>query len=260
MLAPKIIPQKFLDWNRRNGAPNGFQFNKRQWLRPIVSENRWLRWRGPFSIQGNSSTRAFEYPWAFSVGKLEPGMRVLEVGGGLSGFQFILARKGCEVFNVDPGMEKHGWPCNQQNISKLNQIFSTQVKLQNCGIEDLDLPSESFDRIFSISVIEHFPAKIIPAALANVYRLLKPGGLFVCTVDLFFNLYPFTDRAENEYGINQNIESLVAQSGLKMIAGNSAELNGFEGFSCENILSNLENYLIGNYPVLVQCMVLKKES
>ena len=49
----------------------------------------WRR-KGPFGGQGNNSTREFEYPWCFHTAKLETGMHVLEVGGGLAGFQFVL--------------------------------------------------------------------------------------------------------------------------------------------------------------------------
>jgi hypothetical protein len=30
-------------------------------------------------------------------------MRVLEIGGGLSGFQFVIDQSGCEIVNVETG-------------------------------------------------------------------------------------------------------------------------------------------------------------
>jgi hypothetical protein len=35
-------------------------------------------------------------------------MRVIEIGGGLSGFQFALSKMGCDVVNIDLGMEAAG--------------------------------------------------------------------------------------------------------------------------------------------------------
>ena len=68
--------------------------------------------RGPFTIQDNNTTRRAEYPWAYFATPLEPGLQVLELGGSLAGFQFVLDRAGCRVTNVDPGNESHGrgWP------------------------------------------------------------------------------------------------------------------------------------------------------
>jgi hypothetical protein len=44
----------------------------------------------------------------------------------------------------------------------------------------------------------------------------------------------------------------------EIVIGNPKELFGFSPFSVDSILSNLEKYLIGQYPVLVQCLVLRK--
>src|SRR5438046_146307 len=101
MLAPQRIPSSFETWNRRWGAPRGLE--RGRW--PIL-RRREVQWRaprlvGPFGFQLNNDTRRFEYPWAFHSVPVEPGMRCLEVGGSLSGFQFVLAWSGAEVVNVD---------------------------------------------------------------------------------------------------------------------------------------------------------------
>ena len=129
MLASSSIPRNYADWNRLHGAPNGHDIPC--WKRAISGTRTLQRLRGPFSIQGNNSIRRFEYPWAFDVARLEPGQRVLEIGGGLAGFQFVLDQFGCRVVNVDPGMVEQSWPCDKASMAKLNQRLAA---MSNCGI------------------------------------------------------------------------------------------------------------------------------
>jgi SAM-dependent methyltransferase len=215
---------------------------------------------GPFAIQPNSTTRTFEYPWAFFATPLTAGLRVLEIGGGLSGFQFVLDRHGCTVVNVDPGLEAKGvgWRCDSESIAKLNQVYGTTVELRNTTIDKANLTPESFDRVFSISVLEHLPDDDIRDALTFAYACLKPGGQFVMTVDLFLNVLPFTCRKSNKYGKNASISSFVNFAPFKLVQGRQDELYGFREFDPDRILGNLETYFQGDYPALVQCVVLQK--
>jgi SAM-dependent methyltransferase len=259
MLALSAMPERYVQWNNRHGAPFG---------RPIPRRTKWefLKRRqsaeqlgGPFSIQSNNTTREFEYPWAFESAQLKAGMQVVELGGGLSGFQFIVDQAGCRVVNVDPGMEVKGWPCNPASIERLNRLFGTHVELRNSTIENARLGESTVDCVFCISVIEHLTNEEIVSGMEQVYRCLKPGGLFILTVDLFLNLSPFCSRVSNEFGRNQNVRWLTELENWELVAGNRKELCGFDCFDTDAIVSNLERYLIGRYyPAMAQCLVLKK--
>jgi ubiquinone/menaquinone biosynthesis C-methylase UbiE len=214
-----------------------------------------------FAFQTNNSTRLFEYPFAFFNAHMSQGMDVVEIGGGLSGFQYVLAKQGVNVINVDPGLEAcgRGWPVDYQSIAKMNRAFGTRVVLKKCFIQDANFLDNSFDRCFSISIIEHLTDKEIISILNHVKRVLKPGGLFILTVDLFLDLKPFTKRESNEYGRNVSIQKLVDLSGMEMTLGKREELFGFPEFDPEKILSDLSRYMLGNgYPALAQLLVLRK--
>lgn len=260
MIGERRLPAEFEGWNEEHGAP--FGRGDPFWVRAkrLLPWSMLWRHRGPFAFQPNSTLRQFEYPWAFHAVSLRPGQRVLEIGGGLSGFQFVLDRMGCRVVNVDPGMEAKGvgWPCDPERMAMLNKLFGTNVELRNTTVADARLEPDSFDCAYSISVIEHLPDDDIDDVVQHVYRVLKPGGHFVLTVDLFLNLRPFTDRETNEYGRNIDVRSLVERAPFRLVQGDPAELYGFPEFDKERIQSQLERYLVGSYPALTQVLVLQK--
>lgn len=49
--------------------------------------------------------------------------------------------------------------------------------------EHVPLEEESVDAVYSISVIEHSPS-LVNFTVSEIARILVPGGLFLCTVDI----------------------------------------------------------------------------
>jgi 2-polyprenyl-3-methyl-5-hydroxy-6-metoxy-1,4-benzoquinol methylase len=261
MLAPSAIPAKLLTWNQVHGAPYGYSRPRYNFLRRFYSSESLQKMRGPFGFQGNSGTRAFEYPWAYYAAELDAPKKVLEVGGSLSGLQFVLSREGHDVTNVDPGMAAagRGWPSDQQSIARLNGWFGTSVRLQPTTIGQANLPDNDYDVFLAISVLEHLPEGDVLEVMEHANRCLKPGGRFIITLDLFLNLEPFSPRITNEWGRNQDVRWLVDASRMMLVSGERSELYGFPEFRTEIILANLEKYLMArHYPVLTQCLVLQK--
>jgi SAM-dependent methyltransferase len=261
MLAPRQIPPVFSAWNAKWHAPSGRRTPNAlpSWQRL----NRFEAWRrGLFGFQPNNSTRAVEYPWAFYIAPVVPRLRVVELGGALSGFQFVLARSGADVTNVDPFLDYGDGPYRMDPAAihaNLNKCFSTNVKLRPTSLMAAHLPSESFDRIYCISTIEHLGDEEIKNTVREVARLLDDGGLFILTVDLFLNVLPFTPRARNEFGRNISLRDLIAESSLSIVYGVEDQLFGFDAFHPSDVLANLERYLIGDpYPALTQLLVLQK--
>jgi SAM-dependent methyltransferase len=188
------------------------------------------------------------------------GMSVIDIGGSLAGFQFTLAKAGAKVTNIDPGQEASGlgWPVDQESIARLNRSFGTDVRLLNMTLEAARLEDETLDTAYSISTIEHIPPGELPSTMREIARVLKPGGHCVLTVDLFLNLHPFSDREANEWGTNIPPRMLVEESGLDLVAGRRDQLLGYPEFEPKKILADLDHYLIGSYPTLTQCLVLRK--
>lgn len=260
MIAKKEMPNSYLAWNKKWGAPFGYPPCRLETFMEKIIPAAWaITNKGMFSLQPNNDTRVFEYPWAYFAANLKQGMRVLEIGGGLSGFQFVLSKSGMHVTNIDPGMDRLGWPVNKKTFDRLNSLFKTDVTLFNHGAEEVCLQDNSFDRAFCISVIEHMPPQIAKAALINTYNALRPGGIFLLTIDLFLDVFPFTQKTENIYGINMSIKQLLDDSGFEITQGDKQELFGYPEFESTRILENLPQYFLGNiYPDLVQTLILRK--
>lgn len=262
MLAPSQISENFSRWNKQVGSPFGLPIPLAKKLKRILPKSWYWRLRGPFSIQRNNSTREFEYPFVYEKISKAQAKTILDFGGGLSGMQFVLAREGYHVINVDPGMEARGkgWPCTIESIGKLNKLFRTSVELRNTTIDNANIKENSIDTAISISVIEHLPWTEIETAMKCVWSMLKPGGRFILTIDLFLDVYPFSEANSNKYGTNIDLKKLVEVAPFFIEWGEKNELFGFDEFSMNNIVQNKKQYLVGEgYPTLVQCLVLRKQ-
>jgi 2-polyprenyl-3-methyl-5-hydroxy-6-metoxy-1,4-benzoquinol methylase len=221
------------------------------------------RVRGPFAFQSNTSTRGFEYPWAFhQVQGLGPS-RILEIGGALSGLQFVLAKSGYEVHNVDPFFDYGTGRAGQYEVdpiaehAALNRSFGTHVTLHRATLPETNFTGE-FSAVLCISTIEHLSEQDIASTLTAAKEVLAPGGLLVLTVDLFLNLEPFCDRKSNEWGSNTSIAWIEELVGFEMIVGDRCELYGYPEFSVARILSRLEEFAVSTeYPQMAQLITFR---
>lgn len=110
---------------------------------------------------------------------LRSGAKILDVGAG-SGFLSIELAQRCgassEIVAVDP------WGAAIRRLQeKTASLGLTNIRLVESTIESAGLPPDSFDLVVSNLGINNFedPA----AALAECYRVLKPGGKLLMTTN-----------------------------------------------------------------------------
>ena len=136
-------------------------------------------------------SRPYEYAWAAEFCK--PTDVVLDAACGISHpFKFYLAEKCKAVHAVDKD-ERIIQP--QAIADEIGKYFSDESKgifLENYAdikgfkhgnITELPYKINMFDKIFSISVIEHLPESEIQAALKEFHRTLKKNGTLILTAD-----------------------------------------------------------------------------
>jgi 2-polyprenyl-3-methyl-5-hydroxy-6-metoxy-1,4-benzoquinol methylase len=271
MLARRKLPPEYWRWNATWGSPQGRHVQVTRLVQLVApGASAALRHRtllarslGPFGFQTNSSTRAFEYPWAYHQLASVGPCRVLEIGGALSGLQFVLAKEGFRVHNVDPFFDYGDGDYNLDPAARhafLNRTFGTDVVLHRTTLPESRL-SGPFDAVVCVSTIEHLSDHDIEETLKLAKDLVVPGGLLVFTVDLFLNVSPFCSPADNVYGTNISIARLQQILGAEIEAGDRNELFGFDEFSTDRVLSELDELALNDaYPQLAQLVSFRSPS
>lgn len=97
--------------------------------------------------------------------KIKLGSKVLDVGCGSGDFLNAFVRAGLQGYGVD---------FSDAAISNCQDSVIRIVDLEN---ERIPFEDNSFDLIFSKSVLEHFHNPEIP--IKEMYRVLKPDGLII---------------------------------------------------------------------------------
>jgi hypothetical protein len=173
--------------------------------------------------------------------------------------QWVLARDGHEVINVDPGLSAagRGWNVDPRLHRRLTRAFGGGVSLRPTTIGNAGIPDESVDVLLSISTLEHMTPEDIAEFCRHARRVIGADGVAVITVDLYLDLTPFTHQDRNVYGCNIDVLRMLDEAGLELVVGEPSELLGFPDFAPEEIRADADRYLRGNWPAFAQCLVAR---
>jgi hypothetical protein len=111
------------------------------------------------------------------------GLKIAEIGGGNSRILQQLGKKN-NCYNIEK-FEGIG-------LGPTQEIHLKNVKNINAYVGEYDksIPSDYFDIIFSISVIEHVTTENLNNFFYDSLRILKSGGTFLHAVDLYLEEEP----------------------------------------------------------------------
>src|SRR5258708_5311287 len=120
---------------------------------------------------------------AFAVAAVQPGMKVLDVGCGRGEILRHCARLGADAFGVDyapvAGGSARKAPGRGRPAPRQNRLAPGKTGVAQSDAKRLPFPNGYFDRVLMFDVVEHLFPWELNQSLAEIARVLKPGGAFI---------------------------------------------------------------------------------
>lgn len=172
-------------------------------------------------------SRCYEFRRTYELLKPKKGELVFDLSSPKLLSHFLSERSGCKVITAD---------MNKEEVADWTSLTRERCKLPSWVIADgvsLGFKDDTFDKVFSISVLEHIPGDGDTRTMKELARVLKPGGRLVVTV-------PYAVKYRSEY-IEQDVYNLHDGKGnnfhwshfydepalrKKLIEGSGLELEG----------------------------------
>jgi SAM-dependent methyltransferase len=126
--------------------------------------------------------------------RLHPNAVALGVGCGHEELMYFLSNRVKKVYAIDLYRDKYlGGEAEEDVIEKPEKYAPFKfrkecLEIRRMDARDLKFEDNTFDFCFSLSAIEHMGGKRSKLkALKEIYRVLKPGGVFAFTTELILN-------------------------------------------------------------------------
>lgn len=113
---------------------------------------------------------------AFAVAGVQAGMKVLDVGCGRGEILRHCARLGADAYGVDYA------PVALELASRVvagERATPGKMGVAQSDAKRLPFPAAHFDRVLMFDVVEHLYPWELEQSLAEIRRVLKPGGAFI---------------------------------------------------------------------------------
>lgn len=131
--------------------------------------------------------------------------KILEVGAGFNTFFEEHFSAGHEYWILDDTVGL----CDEEKFNAAVKVRqNTHFVRSLLGSFNSDVPDNYFDLVFSISALEHVPLDKRTAVYEDMFRIVRPGGIIVHSIDMFRD----NRWAEEEYEYLKNAGFLVTPS------------------------------------------------
>lgn len=142
------------------------------------------------------------------------GKTILELGCGAAAMTKKIAQNGFARDIIACEVDEIQYKKNLQNPIK-------NVKYMFCGAENIELEDNSVDFVFMFKSFHHVPKELMPQALHEIRRVLKPNGLAYISEPLFAGeqnelIAMFHDEEEVRKDAFDAIRNCVEKAELKL--------------------------------------------
>jgi len=126
-----------------------------------------------FQNEGADSFRGARPRLRYLAGRFQPGAAVLDIGVGDGTFERIASARGLNVHVLDP---------DPQAIERARSELGLGDRARTGIGQSLPWGDASFDGVVVSEVLEHLDDVALRGTLAEIRRVLRPGGMLVGTV------------------------------------------------------------------------------
>lgn len=201
---------------------NGWRYDLLGWFHDTFSSRGALRTLRQRTIQ---------------IAQLQPGEQALDVGCGTGTLALEAARylsPGGSIRGVDPGSQQIARARVKAARRRISQV---SIEFQVGVIEQLPFPDQTFDVVFSTLMMHHLPTPLKRQGLAEIARVLKPGGRVV--------IADFTHKQERAGRAARfpaggsrlhDLEALLQEAGFVQLVTEEAPPPRFSGFPGAGII------------------------
>ena len=140
---------------------------------------------------------------------LEAGMKILDVGAGIGGSAFFMAKAfGVTVEGVD--LSSNMVDIARENLCKMSEDVQKNVSFRVEDATSMEYPENYYDIVYSRDTILHIADK--KSLFQNFFKTLKPGGRVVITDYCRGDL---AKLGKDDYG--QDFKDYVAERGYHLL-------------------------------------------
>ncbi len=166
-----------------------------------------------------------------------PNEVIVDIGGACCDLWFFLSPDVKRIYVVDDCSSSAQWfeqwyhGLLEKRDFRLGKIV---IRRQNARL--LPFSNNSIDKVVSISALEHFADGDDTKCAKETYRILKPGGIFIGTVDFnHLNEHPITPGGmERAYTVESFMRRIVEPSGFEC---DMPDMSGFANVSDKNYIA-----------------------
>jgi SAM-dependent methyltransferase len=160
------------------------------------------------------------------------GQRVLEIGAGIGNFTELLLDRELVV-----ATDKYG-PCVDYFRARLGKQLSAEpIQMDIAAWDDQAdqrLIDYGLDTVICLNVLEHVEDDL--SALANMYRILRPGGRLILLVPAFQFLFGSVDRSLEHHRryTRKTLLPRIIQAGFRLETAYHMNVIGIAGWFLNN--------------------------